>query len=182
MDGIYARGANGETAYQPRSPDDLERIATLVRTAIGFDKSRGDQVEVVNLRFADTPAPLEIKDEGLLGSLLRPTKEDVLRTAEIGVLALLTLIVLLTVVRPMVKRILAPEASRRMAELPAGAPALPAGAPAAALPAPSESAKFLEFAKVNGQVQAASIEQMGELVASNPAETVAVLRNWMSGS
>ena len=182
VDGIYARGANGETAYQPRSPDDLERIATLVRTAIGFDKSRGDQVEVVNLRFADTPAPLEIKDEGLLGSLLRPTKEDVLRTAEIGVLALLTLIVLLTVVRPMVKRILAPEASRRMAELPAGAPALAAGAPAAALPAPSESAKFLDFAKVNGQVQAASIEQMGELVASNPAETVAVLRNWMSGS
>ena len=32
-----------------------DRIAALVRTAIGFDQKRGDQVEVVNLRFAEVP-------------------------------------------------------------------------------------------------------------------------------
>ena len=32
------------------------RSRALVRSAIGFDQKRGDQVEVVNLRFAETPA------------------------------------------------------------------------------------------------------------------------------
>ena len=35
----------------------IDRIAALVRTAIGFDTKRGDQLEVVNLRFADPQAP-----------------------------------------------------------------------------------------------------------------------------
>jgi flagellar M-ring protein FliF len=42
--------------YQPRSKEEIDRIAALVRTAIGFDQKRGDQVEVVNLRFAEAPA------------------------------------------------------------------------------------------------------------------------------
>ena len=51
VDGLYNRNG-AETAYQPRPQEDLERIAQLVRTAIGFDQKRGDTVEVVNLRFA----------------------------------------------------------------------------------------------------------------------------------
>ncbi|MDB5558452.1 MAG: fliF, partial [Enterovirga sp.] len=47
VDGIYQRSPNGETVYQPRGKEDLDRIAALVRTAIGFDKDRGDQIEVV---------------------------------------------------------------------------------------------------------------------------------------
>ena len=54
VDGNYTRGANGEAAYQPREKEELDRISALVRTAIGFDQRRGDQVEVVNLRFAET--------------------------------------------------------------------------------------------------------------------------------
>ena len=46
----------GELAYEPRSKEEIDRIAALVRTAIGFDAKRGDQVEVANLRLAETPA------------------------------------------------------------------------------------------------------------------------------
>ena len=49
--------ADGELAYQPRPQEELDRIAALVRTAVGFDQNRGDQVEVVNLRFAEAPPP-----------------------------------------------------------------------------------------------------------------------------
>jgi flagellar M-ring protein FliF len=182
VDGSYAKGANGEAQYQPRSQEDLDRIATLVRTAIGFDRNRGDQVEVVNLRFAETPAAAEIKDEGLLASLLNPSKEELLRMAEIAVLALLTLIVLLTVVRPLVKRILAPDPRPRTPALSMNEPALPAPeGNAGSLQAPREpaTAKFMEIAKVTGQIQAEALEQVGQMVASNPQETVAILRNWI---
>ena len=55
VDGIYAKNDKGELVYQPRTKEELDRIAALVRSAIGFDQKRGDQVEVVNLRFAEAP-------------------------------------------------------------------------------------------------------------------------------
>ena len=55
VDGIYAKNDKGETVYTERGKDQLDRIAALVRSAIGFDQKRGDQVEVVNLKFAEAP-------------------------------------------------------------------------------------------------------------------------------
>ena len=56
VDGTYGKDDKGDITYQPRSKEELDQIATLVRSAIGFNQKRGDQVDVVNLRFADTPA------------------------------------------------------------------------------------------------------------------------------
>ena len=39
--------------------------------------------------------------------------------------------------------------------------------------------KMLDMAKVSGQIQAESLARIGDMVKSNPAETVAVLRNWI---
>ncbi|HEY4264432.1 MAG TPA: flagellar basal-body MS-ring/collar protein FliF, partial [Micropepsaceae bacterium] len=53
VDGTYTPGANGQRAYAPRSTDDMGKITALVRSAIGFDEKRGDQLQVTNMRFAD---------------------------------------------------------------------------------------------------------------------------------
>lgn len=114
VDGIYQKGANGEMAYQARPPEELERISALVRSAIGFDAKRGDQIEVANLRFADAPMQVEAeKPTGFTAQLLSFSKDDILRLIELGVLALLVLIVLLMVVRPIVKKMLAPDPNAR---------------------------------------------------------------------
>src|SRR5690349_17801566 len=55
VDGSYSKNDKGELVYKERSKEELDRIATLVRSAIGFDQKRGDQVEVVNLKFAEGP-------------------------------------------------------------------------------------------------------------------------------
>ena len=178
VDGIYAPGADGRLAYQPRPSIEIERIAALVRTAIGFDKARGDQVEVVNLRFAEAPGAPEFAEPGLIQSLLSPTKEDVMRWVELAVLAVLTLIVLMAVVRPLLRRVLESDAPLAAIAGPAGAIAGPESS-APALPADGPTAKFLEFAKLNGQIQAQTVERVVEVVRSNPSETVEVLRNWI---
>jgi flagellar M-ring protein FliF len=194
VDGAYTRDGRGAPAYQPRSQEELDRITALVRTAIGFDKARGDQVEVVNLRFADPPQVPEIEKESLLTSLFAPTKEDVLRYIELAVLAVLTLIVVLTVVRPLLKRALGPEPGRLVAAaVGAGAAALPGAAAGEALltsgmsskeaiqvaARDSRAAQFLEAAKLNGQIQAETVERVVGMVKSNPAETVEVIRSWI---
>ena len=48
-----------------------------MRSAIGFDAKRGDQVEVVNLRFAETP-PAPISEPTGWMSYLQFTKDDIM--------------------------------------------------------------------------------------------------------
>jgi flagellar M-ring protein FliF len=104
VDGIYAKNDKGEIVYQPRSKEEIDRIAALVRTAIGFDQKRGDQVEVANLRLAETPSYPVSEPAGWM-SMLQFTKDDIMRGVELGVMALLGILVLLLGVRPMIRRI-----------------------------------------------------------------------------
>ncbi len=184
VDGIYATTPDGKQTYTPRPPAEIERITALVRSAVGFDKARGDQIEVVNLRFAEAPSLPQFSEPTLIQSLLAPTKEDVLRMAELSVLALLTLIVLLTVVRPLVRQVLAP--------VPGAAPALAgpsglgdaaaaagAGAAVTLIERDNPTARLMEFAKINGQIQADTVQRVVDMVRASPAETVEVLRTWI---
>ncbi|KAB1076249.1 flagellar basal-body MS-ring/collar protein FliF [Methylobacterium planeticum] len=180
VDGAYAPGPDGKLAYQARPAAEIERIAALVRTAVGFDKARGDQVEVVNLRFAEAPAVPEFSEPGLIQSLLAPSKEDILRIVELAVLSLLTLIVLMAVVRPLLRRVLTPEpmpaallAGPALAGIEGGMAEMPTG------PRDNPTARLVEFAKINGQVQAETVQRVVDMVRASPAETVEVLRNWI---
>jgi flagellar M-ring protein FliF len=181
VDGAYAPGPDGKVAYQPRPAAEIERIAALVRSTVGFDKARGDQIEVVNLRFAEAPTPADFVEPTLIQSLLSPTKEDVMRFVELGVLALLTLIVLLVVVRPLLRRVLASD--------PAATPLLGAAGAAGGVdieaggtilvPRENQTARLMEFAKINGQIQADTVQRVVDMVRASPSETVEVLRNWI---
>ncbi|WP_457105775.1 flagellar basal-body MS-ring/collar protein FliF [Methylobacterium sp. P5_C11] len=185
LDGVYATAPDGKQAYSPRSPAEIERITALVRGAVGFDKARGDQIEVVNLRFAEAPSVPQFTEPTLLQSLLAPTKDDVLRMAELAVLALLTLIVLLTVVRPLVRQVLAPVADAPSLAGPGmglpGDAAIIAGPGGAisVMDRDNPTARLMEFAKINGQVQAETVQRVVDMVRASPAETVEVLRTWI---
>ena len=110
VDGIYSKDAKGNMVYQPRSKDEIDRIAALVRTAIGFDAKRGDQIEVANLRFAEpTPQPIDTPTGWM--SYFHFTKDDIMSGAEMGVMALLGILVMFMVVRPLVRRIVTPDES-----------------------------------------------------------------------
>jgi len=198
VDGIYSKQGN-EVGYQPRPPEELERISQLVRTAVGFDRQRGDQVEVVNLRFAEAPqAPADLTDQTLMQQLLSFTKEDMVRFAEMAVIALLVLIVLMVVVRPLLKQVLAPDRELRAIPSfmrngmvvvdqgtgdPSSFPSVSGGAGAGGeggqvdVEAPSE--RMLAIAQIKGQLKAQSVEKIGAMVAQNPADSVAVLRGWI---
>jgi flagellar M-ring protein FliF len=196
VDGIYSKNAKGETVYQPRSKEEIDRIAALVRTAIGFDAKRGDQLEVVNLRFAEPPAVAPIAEPTGWMSYLQFTKDDVMQGAQLGVMALLGLMVLLLVVRPLVRRIVTPEGVER----PRGRLAAPAvmigsdgqpiataaGGASMAIAAADEqvqmsnrTSNMIDIAKVQGQVHAQSVQKVGELAEKNPHEAVSIIRNWL---
>ena len=184
VDGSYTKNEKGEMVYQERSKEQLDRIAALVRSAIGFDQKRGDHVEVVNLKFAEAPAVAPIAEPTGLFGMLQFTKDDVMYIIELGVMMLLSLVVLFMVVRPLVRRILASEVIPALT----GAdqvPALTDGNAAAAtgqslVPGPNAASQMIDVAQVQGQVHAQTVHRVGELAERNPNETASIVRQWLT--
>src|SRR3546814_10856511 len=79
----------------------LPIFETLVKSAIGFQADRGDTVEVVNMEFVRLE-PTDIGDGAFLFGI---SKEEFLQLAEVLVLAVVGLLVILLVVRPVLTRL-----------------------------------------------------------------------------
>jgi flagellar M-ring protein FliF len=118
------------------------------------------------------------------------TKDDIMRGIELGVMALLALLAMLLIVRPMLRRIISGEAVApvpAIATNPYGyavATSVPAVAPAVEQqplppPPPSRTATMIDIAQVQGQVHAQSVQKVGELADRNPNETANIIRNWL---
>jgi flagellar M-ring protein FliF len=189
VDGVYTSGADGKPNYQPRSKEEIDRIAALVRTAIGFDSKRGDQVEVVNLRFAE-PTPIPIDEPMGWMRYFQLTRQDIMRIAETGVMGLLSLVVLFMIVRPLVKRIITPE-NPTTNDVAGGASGggggmIVDGGPNISIVGPDDpvtisnhTSTMIDIAQVQGQVHAQSVQKVGDLAEKNPHEAVSIIRSWL---
>jgi flagellar M-ring protein FliF len=177
VDGVYTKNDKGDLVYAERPKEQLDRIAALVRSAIGFEQKRGDQVEVVNLKFAEAPQVEKLPEpQGFLG-MLQFTKDDIMNMIQLGVMFLLGLVVLFMVIRPLVKRVLAAESE---AETP-GMPALADGSvPQIGVDSAPGAPNMIDIAQVQGQVHAQSVHRVGELAERNPNETAAIIRQWLA--
>lgn len=188
VDGTYSEDAQGNDVYEPRAPEEMEKLTELVQSAIGYDPARGDQVSVVNMRFAKLPAEdLPVEEEGFLG--LDPAMFDSI-VSQVGTFIVLILFVLL-VLKPLVSRAIeavttaAPAEERRM--LPGGrgaAPVLagPAGEGEEGEDEEEEVGEYddlIDIDKVEGRVKASSIRKIGEIVDKHPEEALSIIRNWM---
>ncbi len=178
VDQVAVHGADGATAWQDRTPDELARIAALARSAIGFDDKRGDKVEVVSLRFAEADAPADAPHPGWLGLPL--DRADAMRFGETALIALVALMAVLLVLRPMALRLVATPTPAAPDAAALSAPGAVAGAAPGqlALSAPDDEAT-VRLGNIDGPVRAAFLRQVAELVDKHPEESLAVMRGWM---
>jgi len=189
VDGTYRVDENGDRQYSPRATEEMELLATLARTAIGFNEDRGDTVEIINMRFVDAEIGEETFEEIFFGF----SKEDLMRFAELLVLAIVAILVILLVVRPLISRAFeASPMAAGMAEAEAALLAEGAEAPALAGPGmepglieggpPGHEESFdelIDIDRVEGRVKASSVKKVGEIVEKHPEEALAIIRNWM---
>ena len=200
VDQVAAKGTDGVITWQDRSADELGRIAALARSAIGFDEKRGDRVEVVSLRFMEADTPVDPPKFGVFGLPL--DKADLTRIGQTAVLAIVAVLALLLVLRPMVLRLTTAPPS--LAEEMAGALAIagPGGGIGAAAaagaaanggarigtrggmlalagPDTPEDESMVRLGNIEGEVRASSLRHVAELVDKHPEETLAVMRGWM---
>ncbi len=186
LDGIYNSDDTGNVTYEPRSQEQLDQIAALVRSSIGYDQVRGDTVEIANLRFAAQARPLPLSEEEVFFEL---NKNDYFYIAELAVLLIISGLVLLFVVRPLVRRILTPDETQGLASLgngrtlavdAEGRPMVAAGEELAQLAPPDTvTSEAIDTAQVAGQAQADTLRKVGEIVDANPDEAVTIIRQWI---
>ena len=97
VDGSYQAGPkNGARTYVPRTAEELAKYREVVKSAIGYNETRGDRVEVANI-------PFETQDT-LEESLARETQQAfLLHVGRYVLYALLGVLFFLFLVRPLVK-------------------------------------------------------------------------------
>ena len=136
-------------------------------------------------------ATLEIDDVVADNQIMGFEKSDVLDAVEILTIAIMGILVILLVLRPMVGKLLETSDKSHRASDELEEAALLAGRKGnPALPSPemsgfkpddvSDDDEMIDMQKVDGQVKASSIKKVEDIVDSYPAETVNVLRNWMA--
>jgi flagellar M-ring protein FliF len=167
---------DAEPVRRERTADEMERMAALVREAVGYNEQRGDSVRVVNAAFlpAEDIAPVEP------GFWQQAWFWDVLR--QVGGLALVALLVL-GVLRPTIKRLLAqaqqPGAASGAADagraLPQGvAGQLPVAGGTAALEGGREPVRLPGPARYEEVLDAAR-----NLVRDDPKRVAQLVKNWV---
>ena len=183
VDGSTTFIKGGKVNYVPRSADEMKRIQELVRSAVGFDQARGDQVTVVNVRFThDDDAEGVTAGSPLMGF----DKNDMMRGAELFILLMVAALLIFFVARPLLKGAAAGTIPLLTAS--AGASqtlslAASGGGEMLALPgsqmAQPDMDQRIDIAKIEGQVKVSSVKRVAEFVEKHPDESVSILRSWL---
>jgi flagellar M-ring protein FliF len=162
-------GTDGKTKKVPLDAPELARVTQLVKDAVGYDSARGDSVSVVNASLDAGSAPATDGTYSAPPIWQTPFAWSLLRIVA-GLVVVLVLV--LSVLRPLVRTLVAPMRLAPAAPaqaLPAGAP----GAPAAALP-PSH-----REAAVSTATHEQQLSQARTLVGQDPKRVAQVVRGWV---
>jgi flagellar M-ring protein FliF len=183
VDGVTAPATKAGEAvkWSARTPAEMEQITALVRSAAGISAERNDKIEVVNVRFAKSPATQGSEAP----SAFAFDKNDIMRGAEILAMTLVAAALLFFVARPLIQGVFQPPvgAETNADGTLSGALVASAGGtgdnPALAGAGDGPVDSRLEVARIQGTLNAAAMRQVSEVVNSNPEQTVGVIRAWL---
>ncbi len=167
VEGKSAEDANGQAAYTPTPPDQLERLKKLVETAIGFDNARGDKVDIADMQFTAPPEAAAIEEPFM-------TKAQMLQMGQYALLLIALIVVAIMIVKPTLSILL-----QALATVPA--PAMPPviqQQQQQMIQQPEEST--IDMRAVQGRVKESMVKKVNEVIDQHPEESLNVVRNWMA--
>jgi flagellar M-ring protein FliF len=175
VDGIYnIDKKTNEVTYVPRSNEELKKIESLVKSTVGFDESRKDSVEVINMQFqTDLDS---IKGESLQDWFKREFT-SIVQTLVIGIVVIL---VILLVIRPVAIRafeLTKGEVSdlQSFDEIVSSLSTSDVSASQA-----DQQEKLIDIDLIDERKKSSYINSVNNIVDKYPQETIAVLRKWIS--
>jgi flagellar M-ring protein FliF len=176
VDGTYQAGAKGERQYVPRSAEELAKYREIVKSAVGYNESRGDRVDVADAHF-------DVQDEPDAATQGEAQRVFWVQLSGYGVYVILGLLFCLFIARPLMQvltgrpgeTVVETMLPRTVQELEAGLETpgiLPAAGNTVAGQLPASHAPT----KPTGATLRA---QVAELVKNDPEHAAEVLRMWL---
>lgn len=180
VDGIYERSSDGKVVYRERTQDEMEQIRSLVKSAVGFDAERGDMVEVANMQFASNQPEFETIEETLIMGF---TKDELIRVAEGVGVAIVAILVILLVIRPLINNAFETNSGNGEGRL------LGDNAEEDNLllsnflnEEDSEIDELINMNKIDGRIKVSSLKKINDIVEKNPDAAVNIIRSWLYSS
>ena len=178
VDGTYKRDENGKLIYIPRSQEEMEQITALVKSAVGYDANRGDMVEVENLQFNPLMDDVVEKAETLY---LGFSKAELMRMAEGLGVAIVAILVILLVIRPLINNAFEVSNNNSAEKLISsegdGDNLLLSNFLNESFDESAE--ELVNLNKVDGRIKVSSLKKLNATVEKNPDAAVNVIRSWL---
>ncbi|HCR86138.1 MAG TPA: flagellar M-ring protein FliF, partial [Alphaproteobacteria bacterium] len=185
VDGKYSKDTLGNDIYIPRTDEEIDLLKLLVRNAIGFDESRGDKVDVVNLEFSkDSGVSLPTEDPF---AWIKEDLDSIIKTIVLGIVAIL---VIMLIIKPLVGKAFEISASDLEAE------EIKNQASMEALQKQLERAEQggigiggsgggggdkggVNLDVIQSKIEYSPAQKVNDIIENNPEETLAVIRGWL---
>ncbi len=188
---VLTTGADGEEISTPRGSEELAALRELVSSAVGFDEARGDIITIKSMSLQSVPA----SGTGAEDTLFSRIDLDLMSAIQMAILALVTLILGLFVVRPVLSKGTPDDSSTVPALPPVGGFGDPDAA-AGSLPGDGDGGDFglppLDMSPAFGNeleplpdlpALGASdddpVERLRNMIGERQEETVEILRSWL---
>lgn len=190
VDGISTQDAGGQEIWSPRGEDELANLRELVAGAVGYNEQRGDIITIKSMQFEATQVMGSAPEQGWLSL----AAIDVMSLVRMLVLAVVTLVLGLFVLRPILSAKSAGNVEAQAAALPTpdveidSADIVGADLSTEAMGAPLlEDNAFPTFGELEdidlvGDLDADGpdpVERLRNLIAERQSDTVEILRGWM---
>ena len=180
---------NGAQTFAPRDQVELDALRDLVASAVGFDEARGDIITIKSMALQS------VAPQGTAAgtSLMDGINIDLMSAIQMAVLALVTLILGLFVVRPLLSKPAAP-ADQDVPALPPGESQL-ADDPGLAGELASDDFELPELPVISGfggdqpgelpdiqmggNISEDPVDRLRTMIGERQEETVEILRSWL---
>ncbi|MEJ6390143.1 flagellar basal-body MS-ring/collar protein FliF [Gymnodinialimonas ulvae] len=162
LNGVEEVGADGAVQTVPRADAEVEALTNLVRSAVGYDETRGDVVTIQSMAF-DAAAVTELTEAGFADRF----NLDLGRIVQTALLSLVALAIVFGLLRPMLS--FSRDAAARSIDLPPLEPSPGLPAPAGATdPAIDPIAALGEAAFASNAGQTESLPAVSEEKSTRP--------------
>lgn len=178
VDGFYTKDDDGKYVYRPRTDEEMKKLADLVKSAVGFDGDRGDVVEVENMKFVSfepepEPAPVSL--------IMGFTKDELMRVAEGVGVAIVAILVILLVIRPLINNafdLSGPQNgdTRLLGDNPEEDNLLLSNF---LNNDNDEVEELINMNKIDGRIKVSSLKKINDTVERNPDAAVNIIRSWL---
>lgn len=167
VDGNYNPDPNtGKLVYTPRTAEEMAQITSVIKTAVGYQEKRDDQIQVVNMQFSHELDEIAEDDNTVW------LREELPSLVQTLILAVVVTVVVIAVIRPIAIRAFDTKGA-------AGMPKRGVVAVAGSVGGSVED-QVAAFTRAKEEAITGTARKVNDTITAFPDEAVMIMRKWLN--